>query len=111
MTYEELANLVYDILEVIDCELNLLGIYDFINIFIFDLNKRIKIISQDNIFINCINKNVIYYGYWKNDVQFGIGYEIWDDSSCYYGEYNEGKKEGIGMYIWQDDRYHCSGCD
>ena len=62
MTYEELANLVYDILEVIDCELNLLGIYDFINIFIFDLNKRIKIISQDNIFINCINKNVIYLG-------------------------------------------------
>lgn len=61
MTYEELNNLVYDILEITDFEINLLGIYDFINIFIFDLNKRLRIIcNDDNIFINCYNKNTIY---------------------------------------------------
>ena len=60
MTYDELNDLAYDILEVIDCEINSIGIYDFINIFVFDLNKRIKIISDDNIFINCYNKNVNY---------------------------------------------------
>ena len=60
LTFDELNKLIYDILEVIDCEINILGIYDFINIFVFDLNKRIKIISNDNIFINCCNKNVNY---------------------------------------------------
>ena len=60
MTYEEINDLIYDILEVINCEINILGIYDFINLFIFDLNKRIKIISNENIFINCNNKNVNY---------------------------------------------------
>ena len=60
MTYEELNDLAYDILEVIDCEINIVGIYDFINIFVFDLNKRIKIISDENIFINCYNKHVTY---------------------------------------------------
>ena len=60
LTYEEINHLIYDILDVINCELNIFGIYDFINIFIFDLNKRIKIISNDNIFINCCNKNVNY---------------------------------------------------
>lgn len=60
MTYEELNDLAYDILEIIDCQINIVGIYDFINIFVFDLNKRIKIISDENIFINCYNKNVIY---------------------------------------------------
>ena len=60
ITYEELNDLVYDILEVVDCEFNFLGIYDFINLFIFDLNKRIKVITNDNIFIICYNKNVNY---------------------------------------------------
>ena len=60
MTYEELNDLVYDILEVVDCEFNFIGIYDFINLFIFDLNKRIKIITNDNLFIDCYNKNVNY---------------------------------------------------
>ena len=57
-TYEELNNLVYEIIDVLNCEINILGIYDFINIFIFDLNKRITIITNDNIFLNCFNKNV-----------------------------------------------------
>lgn len=60
MTYEEINNLIYDIFEVLDCEINILGIYDFLNLFIFDLNKRIKIISNDNIFVKCNNKNVNY---------------------------------------------------
>lgn len=62
MTFDELNDLIYDILEVIDCELNIIGIYDFLNIFIFDLNNRIKIISEDDIFTNCLNKNLIYLG-------------------------------------------------
>ena len=62
MNYEELNDLIYDILEVVDCELNIVGIYDFINIFIFDLNKRIKIISENDIFTNCFNKYAIYLG-------------------------------------------------
>jgi hypothetical protein len=62
MNYEELNDLIYDILEVVDCELNIVGIYDFINIFIFDLNKRIKIISENDIFTNCFNKYSIYLG-------------------------------------------------
>ena len=28
----------------------------------------------------------IYYGFWVDDMQFGIGYEIWSDSSKYSGE-------------------------
>lgn len=60
MTYEELNDLVYDIVEVINCEFDILGIYDFINIFIFDLNKRVKIISSENEFIKCYNKNINY---------------------------------------------------
>ena len=60
MTYEELNNLVYSILEITDCKIDILGIYDFINIFVFDLNKRLRIISSDNIFINFYNKNTIY---------------------------------------------------
>ena len=35
-------------------------------------------------------------------MQFGIGYELWEDSSHYSGEYVNGKKEGLGTYIWQD---------
>ena len=58
LTYEELNNLVYCILDEVNCNVNIIGIYDFINIFIFDLNKRLKIISNENIFINCFNKNV-----------------------------------------------------
>ena len=60
MTYEELNDLVYDIVEVLNCEFDILGIYDFINIFIFDLNKRVKIISNENEFIKCYNKNINY---------------------------------------------------
>jgi hypothetical protein len=60
MTYEELNDLVYDIVEVTNCEFDILGIYDFINIFIFDLNKRVKIISNENEFIKCYNKNINY---------------------------------------------------
>ena len=37
-----------------------------------------------------------------DDMQYGIGIEIWNDSSQYSGEYNNGKKEGIGTYIWTD---------
>ena len=29
----------------------------------------------------------VYYGYWNDDMQFGIGYEIWEDTSQYSGEY------------------------
>ena len=34
-----------------------MGIYDFINIFLFDLNKRLKP-TQENIFINYLNQTV-----------------------------------------------------
>ena len=61
MTLKELNDLVFDILDIINCEFNILGIYNFLNIFIFDLNKRLKMITNGNIFINCYNKNVNYF--------------------------------------------------
>ena len=29
--------------------------------------------------------DVSYFGYWVDDTQFGIGYELWSDSSKYIG--------------------------
>ena len=58
MAYDELNDFIYDILEIIDCEINDTGMYDFINIFTFDLNKRINIISKENIFLTIFNKTV-----------------------------------------------------
>ena len=49
------------------------------------------------------NEKTEFYGYWENDDQIDIGFEIWIDSSNYIGEYNNGKKEGIGTYIWNDN--------
>ena len=40
------------------------------------------------------NKNVIYYGYWNGDMQVGVGYEIWNDSSSV-------KKMGLGIIFGQ----------
>ena len=60
---------------------------------------------QKGEFYNGITKGygeLKYYGYWLNDIQYGIGYEIWSDSSEYYGNYYDGKKYGLGTNIWPD---------
>jgi len=38
----------------------------------------------------------MYEGQWLDDMQHGIGVEIWTDASIYKGEYVKGKKHGIG---------------
>ena len=57
MSYEEINELIYTIMKIVNCDIDIMGIYDFINIFLFDLNKRLKP-TQENIFINYLNQTV-----------------------------------------------------
>ena len=45
---------------------------------------------------------VIYTGYWFDDLEENYGIEKWKDGSEYKGQFSEGKKHGIGTYIWND---------
>ena len=45
---------------------------------------------------------LLYQGYWLNDLQDNYGWETWIDNSEYSGQYKEGKKHGIGVYNWED---------
>jgi hypothetical protein len=47
-----------------------------------------------------------YKGNWENDLQIGMGCEIWQDGSFYIGHYEFGKKEGFGKYQWTDSSYY-----
>ena len=38
------------------------------------------------------SRNTAYEGYWKNDSQYSIGIEIWEDNSFYKGDFSYGKK-------------------
>lgn len=47
-------------------------------------------------------EEIIYIGYWIDDLEEKYGIEEWKDGSIYKGEYSQGKKHGIGTYIWKD---------
>ena len=57
MSYDEINELIYKILTIVDCEIDILGVYDFINIFLFDLNKKLKL-TKENIFISYLTQTV-----------------------------------------------------
>jgi hypothetical protein len=58
LNYEELNDLVYTILKEVDFYIDILDQYDFLNLFLFDLNKKLKIVTNDNTFINFFNQCV-----------------------------------------------------
>ena len=47
-------------------------------------------------------QELLYVGYWLNNLQEGYGCETWFDNAEYWGEYKSGKKHGIGIYDWSD---------
>ena len=63
------------------------------------------------IFYNNINE-IIYEGYWLNDLQNEYGIEKWNDDSIFFGKYSQGEKNGIGCYLWKDGSvYEGEFCD
>ena len=58
LNYDELNDLVYTILKEVDFYIDILDQYDFLNLFLFDLNKKLKIVTNDNTFINFFNQCV-----------------------------------------------------
>ena len=57
-----------------------------------------------------IHKNGnINIGYFKSDLQYGIGYESMGGNCEYFGEFKNGKKNGIGTYKWIDDTCYVGG--
>lgn len=60
MNYDEVNELVYNIMKTIECNIDVLGISDFIEIFLFDLNKRLKD-TKENIFINYLNQTINFF--------------------------------------------------
>ena len=43
-----------------------------------------------------------YEEYWVNDLQDGLGIEVWADGYKFEGYYKEGKKNGIRTYVSSD---------
>jgi len=56
-SYDELNKLIYDILKEVDFNIDILGLYDFFNLFLFDLNKKLKIATNENTFVDYFNKS------------------------------------------------------
>ena len=56
--YDKLNELVYTIVKVVDCNIDILGVYDYINLFLFDLNKKLKLITNENAFVDFFNQSV-----------------------------------------------------
>ena len=55
---EELNDLVYTILKEVDFYIDILDQYDFLNLFLFDLNKKLKMIAKENGFIDFFNQSI-----------------------------------------------------
>ena len=45
---------------------------------------------------------IIYFGYWKNDLREKYGIEKWKDGTAYMGEFSEGEKNGMGIYVFNN---------
>ena len=44
-----------------ECYIDILDQFDLLNLFLFDLNKKLKMVASDNIFINFFNQCVINF--------------------------------------------------
>lgn len=60
-TYEEIVDLSYEILTYIDCDVNTINIYDFIDLYLFDITKRFKVLSDNVAFIEKIRKSILFF--------------------------------------------------
>ena len=58
ITYDDLNKLIYTILTEVDCNLDNLCLYDFLNLFLFDLNNKLKNVTNENTFIDFFNQSV-----------------------------------------------------
>ena len=81
------------------------GIADGLGKFIVGNNKYFGEFKNDQangfgIYHNNINE-IIYEGYWINNLQGKYGIEKWSDDSIFFGEYLNGEKR-IGTFIWKD---------
>lgn len=48
---------------------------------------------------------VVYNGEFKDDLEHGVGEEVYDDG-VYYGQFHKGKRHGYGQYNWATgDKY------
>lgn len=61
LSYEELIEMTDDILIYIDGDINMITIYSFLNVFLFDIIKRFKILTDDQKFIEIFQKNVLFF--------------------------------------------------
>ena len=61
-TYEELIELTDNIILYINCDIDDVDIYQFISLFLFDLNKRFKILIGKNNLIEQFRNLVIFFG-------------------------------------------------
>ena len=60
--YEDLIELTDNIITYINCEIDDVDIYQFISLFLFDLNKRFQILIRKNNFIEQFKNLVIFFG-------------------------------------------------
>ena len=58
LTYDDLNELIYTILKEVDCYIDILGVFDFLSLFLFDLNKKLKTASNENAFIDIFNQSI-----------------------------------------------------
>lgn len=58
LTYDELNKLINTILTGVDCNLDNLCLYDFLNLFLFDLNNKLKNVTNNNYFSDFFNQSV-----------------------------------------------------
>lgn len=71
LNYEELIDLVDEILIVIDCDTNKINLYDFVEVFLFDITKRLKILSKDESFLKLYHQNVYFFAMkFTQDITF-----------------------------------------
>ena len=63
-TYDELYNLIKDIIQYNDSDIDILNIYSFIDIFLFKIKRIFKICNWDNSnnFLGILEKSISYFG-------------------------------------------------
>ena len=64
VTYDDLLNLIKDIISYTDCDIDILNIYSFIDIFLFKIKRIFKICNWDNSnnFLGILEKSISYFG-------------------------------------------------
>ena len=58
LTYDELNILINTILTEVDCNLDNLCLYDFLNLFLFDLNNKLKNVTDKNYFTDFFSQSI-----------------------------------------------------